>query len=132
MIEAGIVSLIQASSAVAALCPNGAGFLSQLPINQALPSWSYSFISDVPTYVFEGRDKLTMRRLQIDAYGASGADTINLAHAIDAVLNDFRGTLTDADHTIVTGCFRANLIDFFDRDSRTYRRMLDYRLWFYQ
>jgi hypothetical protein len=132
VIEAGIVQLIQADSAVSGLCPNGAGFLAQLPINQQLPSWSYTFVSDVPTYVFEGRDALTMRRLQIDCYASNGADAINLAHAIDAVLSAYHGTLPDSDRTIVSGCMRSNLIDFFDLESRSYRRLLEYKLWFYQ
>ena len=36
----------------------------------------------------------------------------------------------DPDSTVIQGCFRSNLIDFFDEASRTYRRMLEYELWF--
>lgn len=129
MIESGIVILVQANADVTAISPIG-GFLGELPKGQALPSWSYTFVSDVPLYTLTGKDPLTMRRLQIDCYGNAAAEAITLAYAIDKVLSGYKGTLPDPDSTVVQGCFRSNLIDFVDGDSRTFRRLLEYSVWF--
>jgi hypothetical protein len=77
-------------------------------------------------YELPGPVSLGHTRIQIDCYGASGADAIRLAAAIDAVLIAYRGTMTDQDSTVVQGCFRTNKIDFFDDEARNYRRMLEY------
>lgn len=127
MIEEGIAKLVQSDPTVLALCPTG-GFYSTLPKGQPLPSWSYIVVSEVTQYTLIARTDLTERRLQIDMYGMKGADVLNLARAIDNVLSGYRGTLTDPDATVVQGCFRSNELDFFDADSRTYRRMLEYEL----
>ena len=129
MIELGVVKLVNSNAAVLAIAPVG-GFFAQLPNDQKLPSWTYLGVSQTPNYELEGSSSLYMRRVQIDCYGKTAADSIVLAQAIDAVLNGYRGTLTDPDHTFVDGCFQNNLIDYFDPDSRSFRRMLEYQLWF--
>ena len=121
--------LVETSAAVQALTPVG-GFFEALPKDYTLPAWTHQVISDVPEYVLSGPESLAQRRLQIDCYGATGADAILLAKAIDALLSGYRGTLQDPDATVVQGCFRNNMMDFFDVDSRTYRRMLEYLVWF--
>jgi hypothetical protein len=130
MIEQGLVALVQGDARVFSVCSAG-GFFAELPKGQALPSWTYTFVSDVPLYSLDGPNPLAMRRLQIDSFGTVAADSIRLAAAIDGVLSGYAGPLSDPDHTVVQGCFRSNLIDFFDNASRTYRRMLEYELWFY-
>lgn len=129
MIELGVVLLVQGDAAVKAIAPTG-GFFAQLPKDYTLPSWTYQTISDVAGYLLQQPETVGQRRVQIDCYGANAADAIRLANAIDALLSGFRGTLTDPDATFVQGCFRDNMMDFFDPDSRTFRRMLDYRIWF--
>ena len=130
MIEDGIVMLVQADPTVLGLCPVG-GFYAVLPKGQALPCWSYIVVSEVSDYTLEGRADLTPRRLQLDLYGNGGADVMNLGRAIDNVLSGYAGTLPDPQATIVQACFRSNEIDFpYDPDSRTFRRLLEYDLWF--
>lgn len=131
MIEQGLVLLVQADAGVSAISPTG-GFFAQLPKDFSLtaPSWTYQTISDVAGYLLTQPETVGERRIQIDCYGAKAADVILLANAIDALLSGFRGALPDPDATFVQGCFRDNMIDFFDPDSRTYRRMLDYKIWF--
>jgi len=129
MIEQGIVLLVQADTSVAAIAAAG-GFFAQLPKDQALPSWTYRLVADKSSYTFVGPVAVGSRRLQIDCYGYAAADCILLGNAIDAVLSGFKGTLNDPDATIVQGCFRTNGMDFFDEVSRTFRRMLEYDLWF--
>lgn len=127
MIESGIVQLVQADATVLSLAPVG-GFYAQLPKLQALPCWSYLYVSDVPTYTLQGVDNLTNRRLQIDVFGDTDVNTLTLATAIDQVLSGYAGTLSES--TVVQGIFRTNVIDFFDPDARTYRRLLEYSVWF--
>lgn len=129
MIEQGIVALVTASVDVTAIAPVG-GFLAQLPENQPLPSWSFSFVTELANYTLQGRDALTMRRLQIDCYGNTPTEAITLATAINRVLDGYRGALADPDATKVQGVFRSNLIDFFDDGARSFRRLLEYTVWF--
>ncbi len=129
MIELGVVLLVQGNAAVKAVAPNG-GFFAQLPKDYTLPTWTYLTVSDVADYVLVGPMSFGQRRIQIDCYGANAPDVIRLANAIDALLSGYRGTLTDPDATFVHGCFHSNMIDFFDVDSRTFRRMLEYQIWF--
>lgn len=130
MIEQGLISLVQGNAAVSAIAVSGGGYFAELPKDAALPSWTYAFISGVPGLTLASPENLTHARYQVDCYGAVAADAIRLARAIHSVLNGFRGTLTDPDSTKVQGCFQSNLIDFFDDASRTYRRLLEYQLWF--
>ena len=130
MIEQGIVALVQGDPVVSGIAPIG-GFAVQLPKDQVLPSWTHIAVTEKPNYTFKGPVTLRPRRLQIDCYGYVFADCILLGNAIDAVLSGFSGTLSDPDSTFVQGCFRTNQIDFpLDATSRTFRRMLEYELWF--
>jgi hypothetical protein len=132
MIDEGLVALVQANAGVLAIAPSG-GFLSELqPKDHALPSWTQKTISNPQHNTLTSFTGLTMRRWQVDCYANAGADAIGLARAIDTVLNGFRGVLADPDATYVDHCFRSDLIDFFDPAGRTYRRMLEYEIWFVQ
>lgn len=136
MIEQALVTLVQADSDVSTMAPV-AGFFDQLPKGQSLPSWTYCNVADKIEYTLTGSSGLGYRRIQIDCYGNNAADAILLAAAIDEVLSGFSGTVlsTGSPSTtlaVIQGCFRISLHDFFDADSRTYRRMLEYELWFSQ
>ena len=131
MIEQGIVMLVQASPAVAAIAP-GSGFFAEAPKDHALPLWTYISVSETEPYALDGAHGLISRRLQINCDGAIAADCIRLARAIDDVLGGYSGVLADPDETVVHGCFRTNLIDFFDDPGRTSRRVLEYDIWFTQ
>jgi hypothetical protein len=129
MLEAGFVTLVMASGRVTAIAATG-GYLLELPKDQILPSWTYRVVSDHGDYGLRGEHGFVTRRFQIDCYGAKAADAILLAKAIDAVLSGWKGTLPDPDATVVHGCFRSDLSDFFDDPSRTPRRMLEYEIQF--
>ena len=83
-------------------------------------------------YALDGAHGFISRRLQINCDGAIAADCIRLARAIDDVLSGYNGVLQDPDETPVHGCFRTNVIDFFDDPGRTSRRILEYEIWFTQ
>ena len=128
MIEEGIVQLVNANAAVKALVPNG-GYMTQLPQNMILPTWSHQAISELPDHNLSGASGTKMRRLQIDCYG-SQVQTIQIAKAINKVLDGFTGALPDADATFIQSCLQANLIDFYDDVPRTYHRMLEFEIWY--
>lgn len=130
MIELGLVKLVQADAGVSALVGTRGGYFAELPKDYVLPSWTYQFVSGVPDVTFKSTEALTYSRYQVNCYGTVAADAIKLAKAINAVLSGFHGTLTDPDSTRVQGCFRSNLIDFFDDASQSFRRMLEYELWY--
>ena len=128
MLEAGIVSLVMADAGVLAITTTG-GFLVNLPKDEALPSWTHQTISDAGPYALRGEHGFTTRRLEINCFGNRRADAVSLAAAIDAVLSGYKGTLPDADSTVVYGCFRSDRMDApFDEAARTYRRMLEYEI----
>jgi len=135
MIEKGLVDLVQGTAAVSAIAATG-GFLLTLPKAALLPNWTYFIVSDVPNYTLIGPVELTFRRIQIDCYGNTGQEVIRLANAINTVLSGFSGTLTvnssPVDTTYVHAIFRSNTIDFFDDAGRTYRRMIEFEIWFDQ
>jgi hypothetical protein len=131
MLESGIVKLVMADPGVAAIALTG-GFLLELPKDEALPSWSYRNISDQSEYGLRGEHGFVTRRLQIDCFANAKADVLLLARAINSVLSGYRGTLTDTDQTIVFGCFRSDIQDFFDDPGRTPRRMLEYEIQFHE
>ncbi len=131
MIEQGITLMVMADATVKSLCAAG-GFMGTLPKDQALPSWTYKVISDTSSISLKGRNKLTGQRWQVDVYGSDPASCISLASAVDAVLDTANGTLADVDATVLQLCVRCGKEDFFDDVNRTYRRMLEYELWFAQ
>jgi len=125
--------LVQGTPAVAAIAASG-GFLGQLPKDMVLPSWTYLYVGGTPDHTLAGERGPRHRRLQIDCYAYDQAGTITLASAIDVVLNNFRGTLSDPDSTFVQSCLmEQEPMDFpYDDASRTFRRMIEYEIWFNQ
>ena len=129
MFEAGLVQLIQSDLVVAAISKGG--YLRQLPPGQLLPAWTHFTVSKNPNIgllFFSGSNE---RHIQIDCYGDYGTDDhVQLASAIDHVLNGYSGTLPDLDSTRVLSCFQIELQDMeFDQEARTMRRMLEYTVW---
>jgi len=131
MIEEGLAKLVQGNSAVAAIAATG-GYLQMLPKDLKLPSWTHQVITEETDYTFLNVVDLRRRRVQIDCYANDPDDVVALANAIDAVLSGYHGTLADADSTIVQGVFQSTAIDFFDTASRSFRRALEYDVWFNQ
>jgi hypothetical protein len=129
VIEEGIQKLVQADAAVAALCTAG-GFMSTLPKGTALPSWAYTQVHSSSTPHLKGVDGLTGLQLQIDVFGSTALQAIRLAKAISNVLDGYSGTLADADATQVQECLGDGGHDFFDDAARTYRRMLEFSIWY--
>src|SRR5277367_7060950 len=117
--------LVQGDPEVHALCPSG-GFYASLPKDPKLPSWAYNVISSSRELTLSNQKLLTFERWQIDVFSNDGDTCIELAVAVDNVLDRYRGTLPDPDATAVQAIFRSDVTDFFDTTARNYRRMLEY------
>ena len=133
MIEEGLVLLIQAG--LARLTPYvPGGFAVQLPKDQITPdapmAWTWRSILSEPSYYLDGQDGLTSWEVQFDCHGQTMAQAMTLARAIDGALRGiYRGTLPDADHTVVQSITRQEpFIDGFSDANRTYVRSLEYRI----
>jgi hypothetical protein len=127
VIEQGIVLLVQSSAEVSALAASG-GYMSMLPKDMELPSWTQQTVTEPGDYTLTGSSGLCNRLFQIDVYADDPDQCVDLARAIDRVLDGFRGVLNDADSTVVQGIFRENMTAIFDSASRSYRRILEYRV----
>ncbi len=86
----------------------------------------------MPNYTFRGRNKLTMIRLQVDVYGDTGAQCVLTGRAIYSLLSGYKGVLPDPDATVVQGIFASDVVDFFDDNARTCRRMLEFEVHYEQ
>lgn len=124
------MKLVMGTPAVTAIAPTG-GFLAGLPKDYRLPSWTYLVVSVTGDTMMQSVRGLAMMRLQIDCYGNTGDQVIRLASAIDGVLQGFSGDLTDTDLTWINSCLSSDMQDFpIDPDARTFRRMLEYEIWY--
>jgi hypothetical protein len=128
VIEEGIALLVQGAPAVSEIAVSGGGFLATIPKDLSLPSWTQQCISEPVDYTLDGTIGINDRHMQIDCYAEDPDQCLELAAAIDTVLSGYRGTLADADAITVYGCFRINQIDIFDPSSRSFRRVLEYKI----
>ena len=130
MIEQGLVRLVNGDSTVAALLGSPGGSLAQVSKGAVLPTWTYQTVSNPSLSrsltTFAG---LRMWRVQIDCYGNAAADVVNLSKAIIAVLNGYKGTLSDPDSTVADSIFWSDGHDpTLDEASRTWRRVLEFEV----
>ena len=130
MLEGGLVALIQSGLGSPPIAVGG--FLDELPKNYIGDNdyaYTYRFIFDKPENHLNGYTGFAHAMVQIDAFAPTGAGVLTLAKAINAKLHGFRGTLPDADSTVLLTCFRSDKMDFpYDPDARNYRRMLEYTI----
>ena len=117
--------------------------MDQLPKgwDETVASWTWTDVSELPFYSLQSGPGLTRLLFQIDCYGLGatnlqgvspqGSDCITLAYAIDKVLSGFNGTLSDPESAKVDSIFRSDRKTWFDSAGRTYRVMLEYRVWYF-
>lgn len=129
MVYEGLVRLVQGNAAVLALCPIG-GFADQLPKDFVLPAWIYKSVSLSRDYTLTGAGTNSMR-YQVDCFGDDALAAVNLSKAVDDVLGNFHGTLTDSDSTLVDSCLLADRMTFFDEAARSFRVMTEYTIWYF-
>jgi hypothetical protein len=129
MIDLGIVMLVNAGLGSP---PFVGGFDSELPKDAALPNYTYTIVFDHPDTGLEFFKGLSKLSFQIDCYGNSANDALTLSRSIDLILNGFQGVLPDPDATRVSSVMGTDRRNFFDDSRRTFRRMLEYEIWYFQ
>jgi hypothetical protein len=135
MLEAGIQALVAANAAVQAIIGNPARFYPVvLPEDPTYPCASYQVISEVPVYRLNGNLSIYPVRLQVDTWSgglenATYAAVKNMQAAIRAVLEGFKGTLSDG--TKVAYIEVAGAADLFEQDARCYRTSTDFMIYVY-
>ncbi len=131
MIEQGLVMRINGDAGVLAIQKTPGGF-SGVPKDDALPTWTYRWVSLKPQLGLQSPTGLTLDLVQIDVYAAQKADVITLSQAIKHALMGFQGALGDPDATRVDSIFLADQHDpEEDAASRSWRRVLEFRLNYY-
>jgi hypothetical protein len=129
MIEQGLVKLVQADATVQSLVNFRGGRGTALPKDAELPSWCYTVIAHDPQVTLD-EVPLQSMMVQIEAYGKELADAIPVAHAIERLLNNFRGTLEDEDSTYVSITTQVGKVDFQNPESRNHCRAVTYTFHF--
>lgn len=107
------------------------GFWIQLPPNFPYPSWTWTAIHEEAEAALQSPNGFFRRRFEIACYGntnGTGADVINLANAINNVLNGFVGYLPDPHNIFVGVCWNIDETDSFDSSARSKERRLEYEI----
>jgi len=125
MLEQGLFNLIQ--SAV----PSGVqGFAVEFPKDLISPSnpkaWLWRGITSNPLYSLNGQNAWTVTTIRIDCHGITMKDAMSLAKTIRDTLSGWRGTMTDADSTVVQAILMTPLlVDGFDDANRSFVRTIE-------
>jgi uncharacterized protein DUF3168 len=126
MIEAGLVSLLQADGTLTGLI--GARLYPVLvPENSAYPCLSYQAVSGSAETTLEPKEALR-RRYQFDAWGLAFLDCLNVQNALRNILFGYCGVLSDG--TRVLSVERGAMVDGFEADARCYRALREFHFFF--
>lgn len=129
MIEAGLVSLLNGTSAITNLCA-GRIYPVVMPELGQPPCIVYQLVSSVSQYSNDGPSGFVTARMQLTAWAASYADAKALDAAVRAALDGYTGTLPDG--TDVANVLIDNGLDYYEKDSRLFRVSTDYRVLYSQ
>lgn len=95
----------------------------------SFPAIVYFVVATSPLTSMDGVNALQMKRFQIDCLSKkSPVEAKTLAQAVHALLDGFRGTLSEG--TYVQSCLPNQDIDTFDYDPQTFRVMCDFNIRF--
>lgn len=132
MLETGIVQMLNADPGVSSITTTGGFGFDELAKNMCLPSWAFRFAGGRSFVTLQSAQGLRWRRLEIHCMAGDADTTMQLAIAINVVLEGFSGLLPDDQPgTMVDSIFTSNTpVDFFDAGTRTYRRVLEYQVTF--
>lgn len=112
-----------------------AGSFAQLQANNSYPGWTYENITRQVNSGLQFVKGMNTIRWQVDCFGSPGGqgnDCISLAYAIENCLVGFVGVLPDVDATQVNFCELIDQHDFFDSAARSFRRMIEFEIIFFQ
>lgn len=126
MIEQGLFSLLSSTSSITALVGNRISPVL-LPTGSAYPALTYQIVgsSSEPTFSTSGFQRL---RVEINCWSDRYLDAVTLRDTVTAALDGFQGVLSDG--TYLQNVQSLQTIDFFESDSRSYRAMAEFYLFF--
>jgi hypothetical protein len=129
MLEEGIYILLVNDTGISALAADRI-YPVLAPPEAPAPLIVFLGVSIVPVNGISGQNKLTKKRMQFDCYGQTYSDAKKLEQAVNHVLINYQGTLSDGDSTYVNGIQSLLSQDLFDSDANLYRVSLDFEVWF--
>jgi hypothetical protein len=125
MIESGLTSLINADATTTSLIA-GRIYPLVLPETPTYPALTYRTISSLPTYDLNGDVVETKTRIEFTSWSTSYGDCKTVNEAIRAVLESYKGTLSNG--AVVSFTWRdGSAVDAFDDVRRAYNSSVDYR-----
>lgn len=144
-LKQGILQLLGATAPVTAIVPNDVAGTPQIYWTVAPKSAKAPYIvlnrdETLDNYTMQGPLTLRAALIQADCY-VDTTITVNAAYVLDALatavrqaLWSFKGTLPDADETVVNGVFIEKEWEMpYEEGSKGYvlRSMLEFRVWYY-
>ncbi len=136
MIEKGLRDLLCNDPTVASMVGGSASPFSPgtnvraitLPKDSSFPAIVYLVVATSPLTSMDGVNALQMKRFQIDCYAKKAKPAAMLAQAVHALLDGYRGTLSEG--TYVQSCLPNQDIDTFDFDPQVFRVICDFNIRF--
>ncbi len=126
MIEAGIITLLEATTAITDLV--GVRIYGiQLPQDPTMPAVVVTNITGQDDYEASGALDLIIARFQIDCYGATLAESLAIGIAINDLMSGYKGAA--GDETIL-GSFNRNKRDLYDSETKNHRRLTEYEIFY--
>lgn len=103
------------------------GYIGPLPLpqNPTLPALTYTQISKIRTYTYEGEAELWTERVQLDVWTTTYEQATSVAGAITSALSGYKGAMWNVD---VEAAFIDNEIDGYEPDTRRRRKLIDTRI----
>ena len=139
MIEQGLFQLITQDTAIkAAVGVDKSGTTScywiLIPQGAALPALVLSRVATSDTYAMSGSLNFRNAVFQITCYGSDYYTSRNIANVVRTALQDFTGTLSDTDSTVVDSVVFEKDFDMnYETGSKgfIYGSYLHFRVWYY-
>ena len=124
MLEDGIYALLSNDAALTALVGASGIYPVMIPDTASFPCLSYQVAADVSDLTLDS-ENISNTRVQFDVWGSVYGDCKAVVRTLRALLDGYSGTLPDG--TLIKGTFRGISVDNFERDSKCFRILAEYR-----
>lgn len=99
----------------------------KMPDKTPMPAITYFRVSGPRVEHFQGSSTLAHPLYQIDAWGKTLREVINLSSKIRNALQGYAGTIASVR---IQGILFENDTDLYEEDTETYHRAMDFRIWY--
>lgn len=134
MIEQGLYELINADESIDALI-NGVYWILA-PKGAVVPYIVLSRVTTADVYTTAGATGTRSALFQVDCYATDYYTSRSIALAVRQLLESYKGTLPDADSTVVAAVFTEKDWDLNFEEGASkgfvYRALLQFRVWYYE